>query len=135
MRLAEGVLVLVAGLAIGCGGANQGSGISYEAGVSASLSLNANLSAAQVSTFPSDVRSGWAVAYDPAVPAGCDAGGLVAGPGHAPIGERPCKAYLLERRKTTWFLRSVGHPGSLEVPGGVPDDLGHPERLKYLGSP
>ena len=134
MRIVIVSLGVSALLLLGCGDQNRGSGVSYAGGVSASLSANANLSAAQISTFQSDVRSRWAVAYDPAVPAGCVPGGLRPGVQHPPIAERPCKAYLLERLKTTWHLRAVGHPGQIDVPKNAPADLGDPDRLKYLGS-
>ena len=97
-------------------------------------SANANPSSAQSSTFKADVRSRWAAAYDPAVPPGCSPGGLGTGAGAPPLGERPCKVYVLERMKTTWFLRAVGFPGQVAVPEGTPSDLGHPDRLAYLGS-
>ncbi|MCO4768480.1 MAG: hypothetical protein KDA24_00510 [Deltaproteobacteria bacterium] len=102
--------------------------------MSASLSANAGLSQAQVSTFHADVRSKWAVAYDPAVPPGCAPGGLGTGTQAPPIAERPCKAFVLERLKTSWLLRAVGTPGQLSLPESTPTDLGHPDRLSYLGS-
>lgn len=111
-----------------CGAANQGGGVAHKSAVSAALSTSAGLSDAQVSTFQVEVRSTWAVAYDPAVPAGCVPGGL-----QTKLAERPCRAYLLQRVKTTWKLRAVGHPGAIDLPGGVPDDLGSPDRLSYLG--
>ena len=129
------VILVVVGLALaGCGRGLSDSGVSYSAGVIASLSANANLSSAQSSTFKADVRSRWAAAYDPAVPPGCSPGGLGTGAGAPPLGERPCKVYVLERMKTTWFLRAVGFPGQVAVPEGTPSDLGHPDRLAYLGS-
>ncbi len=129
------IILGIAGLALaGCGRGSSSSNVSYSAGVMASLSANANLSSAQSSTFQADVRSGWAAAYDPAVPPGCSPGGLGTGTAAPPIGERPCKVYVLERMKTTWFLRAVGTPGQVAVPEGMPPDLGHPDRLVYLGS-
>ncbi len=115
--------------ALGCAGSNHGSGVAHSVAVAGALSASANLSQSQVATFQADVRSSWAVAYDPAVPAGCVPGGVA-----APVGERPCRAYLLQRLKTTWTLRSVGTPGSMDVPAHVPADLGAPDRLVYLGS-
>lgn len=115
-------------LALGCP-SNQGSGVSHHAAASLALSAGANLSQAQVSTFQAEVRSSWAVAYDPAVPAGCTPGGL-----QSAVGERPCRAYVLERIKTAWKLRAVGVPGSMDLPAGVPGDLGLPENLQYLGN-
>ncbi len=115
-------------LGLGCSG-NQGSGVAHSTAASLALSAGANLSQDQVSTFQADVRSSWAVAYDPAAPAGCVPGGLASA-----LSERPCRAYVLERVKTTWSLRSVGAPGSIDLPEGVPVDLGSPEKLKYLGN-
>ncbi len=115
-------------LGSGCSG-NQGSGVSHSTAASLALSAAANLSQDQVSTFQAEVRSSWAVAYDPAVPAGCVPGGL-----ETALSERPCRAYVLERVKMTWQLRSVGVPGDLDLPAGVPADLGSPERLTYLGN-
>jgi hypothetical protein len=121
------VAALLCVLGSACSG-NQGSGVSHDAAASLALSAAANLSPEQVATFQADVRSSWAVAYDPAVPAGCVPGGL-----ESAIGERPCRAYILERVKMTWTLRAVGEPGSIDLPAGVPTDLGAPGRLRYFG--
>lgn len=129
------VTLLALGFTLGCGPSNQGSGPSYASGVMASLAANANLSQAQVSTFQADVRSKWAVAYDPAVPPGCTPGGVGDGVSAAAIGDRPCKAFVLERLKTAWMLRAVGTPGQMALPEGLPKDLGDPGRLRYLGGP
>jgi|GEM_PF-1755813 len=128
--------VLVASLLLvaGCGTSNQGSGVSHTSGVIASLTANANISHAQLATFHADVRSKWAVAYDPAIPAGCVPGGIEAGVGSPPVAQRPCKVYVLERLKMTWMLRAVGTPGQMTRPSGAPSDLGHPDRLQYLGA-
>lgn len=135
IRRGTAATLLALALSLGCGATNQGSGPSYASGVMASLATNANLSQAQVSTFQADVRSRWAVAYDPAVPPGCTPGGLGEGVSASAIGERPCKAFVLERLKTVWKLRAVGTPGQLALPEGVPGDLGDPRRLRYLGGP
>ena len=85
----------------------------------------------QVHTFSSQQGDAWAVAYDPAVPAGCMPGGLSNDtPGGIP--ERPCFAYLLHRRKSTWELKAKGYPGELSLPQGVPTKLGEKEKLAYL---
>lgn len=121
-------LALFALLLAGCSGANQGSGATHKAGVIAALAAGGGISDAQLSTFQADVRASWAIAYDPAVPAGCTPGGVTEA-----FGERPCHAYLLQRLKTTWKLRAVGAPGSFTTPEGVPADLGAPDKLSYLG--
>lgn len=113
----------------GCSAANQGSGVSHRSAISAALVTSVGISDAQVSTFHAEVRSSWAVAYDPAVPAGCVPGGL-----QTPAGERPCRVYVLQRVKTTWTLRAVGHPGAMDVPDGAPTDLGAPDHLSWLGT-
>jgi len=135
IRRGTTTILLIAGLGLGCAGSNQGSGASYASGVMASLATNANLSHAQVSTFQADVRSKWAVAYDPAVPPGCTPGGVGDGVSASAIGERPCKVFVLERLKTAWTLRAVGTPGQVALPEGMPADLGDPRRLRYLGGP
>lgn len=127
-RALSHVVALLLLLVAGCNGPNQGSGVAHSSAVAAALSTSANLSHAQVSTFHAEVRSGWAVAYDPAVPAGCAPGGL-----GVAAGERPCRAYVLQRVKMTWKLRAVGVPGALSLPEGVPADLGAPDQLTYLG--
>ena len=85
----------------------------------------------QVHTFSSQHGDSWAVAYDPAVPAGCEPGGLSNNtPGGLP--ERPCFAYVLQRRKNTWELKAKGHPGQLRLPEGVPPKLGEKSKLEFL---
>ena len=124
--------LVVALVGAGCPVSNQGSGVGHAAGVIGALGSAANLSADLLSTFQADVRSEWAVAYDPAAPPGCVAGGLRTAAGAAPP-VRPCRAYLLERVNLTWTLRAVGMPGAIEVPRNAPSDLGDPARLGYLG--
>ena len=83
----------------------------------------------QIRTFAADVRAGWAVAYDPADPPGCNPGGLIGG-GAAP--SKACTAYLLQRSRTRWEVVSKGIPGSLPIPDGVPEGLGQASRLSWL---
>ena len=125
--------VLLAAGAAACSGSNRGSGASHAAGVSGALVSGANLSSDLVATFQADVRGDWAIVYDPAAPPGCAPGGLAASAGAPPIAARPCRAYVLERQNMMWLLRTMGVPGSVELPANVPLDLGDPTRLTYLG--
>ena len=85
----------------------------------------------QVHTFSAHLGDTWAVAYDPAVPAGCTPGGLTNNtPGGLP--ERPCFVYVMHRRKSTWELKAKGHPGGLTLPADVPQKLGDRSKLEYL---
>jgi hypothetical protein len=86
----------------------------------------------QAATFQGDIRSAWAIAYDPADPPGCSPGGLWSTEGGPSLPERPCTAYVLVRRKSRWAVIAAGQPGSFVPPERAPADLGNPSRLVYL---
>ena len=115
------ILVLVAAgcLAAACP-ANQAADASVRAAVAQGLiaSEGARITLDQVHTFSAHLGDTWAVAYDPAVPAGCTPGGLSsATPGGLPA--KPCYAYVLHRQKNTWKLHAKGYPGGLTLDDGV----------------
>ncbi len=118
-------------LAAGCP-ANIEAEASVRSAVAAGLiASEGKLTLDQVHTFSAHLGDSWAVAYDPAVPAGCEPGGLTNNtPGGIP--ERPCFVYVLHRRKSTWELKAKGYPGALQLPSGVPEKLGDKGKLEYL---
>jgi len=86
----------------------------------------------QAATFQGDIRGYWAIAYDPADPPGCTAGGLWGLKNSPTVPERPCTAYVLIRRKSRWAVTAAGKPGTFVPPELSPKDLGNPSRLVYL---
>jgi hypothetical protein len=90
------------------------------------------ISTRQAATFQGDIRGSWAIAYDPADPPGCAAGGLWTLKGAPTVPERPCMAYVLIRRKSRWAVIAAGRPGSFVPPELAPKGLGNPSRLVYL---
>lgn len=130
-RFARFSLVAVALWSFGCPESPDAM-VSIRSAVAAGLDASeGRLTLDQIHSFPADLGDTWAVAYDPAVPAGCEPGGLTNNtPGGIP--DRPCYAYLLHRRKSTWELRSKGYPGELKVPDEAPQKLGDRKRLAFL---
>jgi hypothetical protein len=124
--------VIGGALSAGCP-AGAGAQASVRAAVAAGLiaAEGNRLTLDQVHTFWTHQGDSWAVAYDPAIPAGCNPGGLTNDtPGGIP--DRPCFAYVLHRRKSTWELKAKGYPGDLDLPDGVPIKLGDRAKLAYL---
>ena len=129
--------IILALAAIGCAAtacpANSAADASVRAAIAQGLiaSEGSRLTLDQVHSFSAHLGDTWAVAYDPAVPAGCAPGGLsTATPGGVPA--KPCFAYVLHRRKSTWELSSKGYPGQLALDNGVPVGLGDKGKLEYL---
>lgn len=92
------------------------------------------LSADEIRTFSADVRGRWAVAYDPASPPGCTAGGLWGPPKGPPLPAQPCGAYVLVQEKNRWRLVVHGVPGAFTPPDDAPTSLGekHGADLPFL---
>ena len=86
----------------------------------------------QARMFRVDIQSGWAVAYDPADPPGCEPGGLWDAPEGAPVPAKPCVCWVLVRRKNQWNISAHGLPGTFAPPRESPKDLGDPDRLVFL---
>ena len=114
----------------GCGTADSSS---IRAAVAAGLVAGPDApGAAQTRMFKADIRSGWAVAYDPASPPGCEPGGLWGEPDGPALPEAPCTTWVLVRRKNRWMVSAHGRVGSFDPPAESPKDLGDPTRLVYL---
>ena len=90
------------------------------------------ITVAQATTYKADIRSSWTIAYDPARPPACIPGGLWGDSSGPPTPDRPCNAFVLERRKNRWVVVASGVIGSFVPPSGAPVSLGEPSRLQYL---
>lgn len=90
------------------------------------------ITVAEATTYRADIQSSWAVAYDPARPPACVPGGLWGDSSGPPTPDRPCNAFVLERRKSRWVVVASGLVGSFVPPSGAPVSLGEPSRLQYL---
>jgi hypothetical protein len=86
----------------------------------------------QASMFRADIRAGWAIAYDPADPPGCEPGGLWDAPEGSAVPANPCTCWVMVRRKNQWIVSSHGLPGTFAPSQESPKDLGDPDRLVYL---
>ena len=129
-----GVALLLLLLAASSCGRSGGESTSVRTAVIAGLvaSGGGGITTSQAATFEGDIRSRWAIAYDPADPPGCTPGSLWGAPDGPPIPEQPCGCYVLVRRKSRWAVSASGRPGSLVPPEDAPADLGDPARLIYL---
>jgi hypothetical protein len=122
------------GLLIGCGGGSQGESSAVRAAVVSGLVAHTdNVSLQQATTFQVEIQGTWAIAYDPADPPGCTAGGLWGAPDGPAIAASPCTAFVLTRRKARWTVLGSGPPGTFDPPKGAPKLLGDPTKLIYLG--
>ncbi len=125
------VAAVASSLASGCPNSVEAESSVRSAVAAGLIAHEGKLTLDQVHTFSAHLGDTWAVAYDPAVPAGCAPGGLTNNtPGGIP--DRPCYVYLLHRRKSTWELKAKGYPGTLALPDGVPEKLGDKGKLDYL---
>ena len=115
-----------------CSGAGGETASVRSAVVSGLIASQDGLTQAQVHTFKADVQGTWAMAYDPAAPPGCTAGGLWGAPDGPAITEPACLGYLLVRRKSRWAVAASGIPGTFVPPKDAPKGIGDPSRLLYL---
>ncbi len=91
------------------------------------------ISLQQATTFKGEIHGLWAIVYDLAEPPGCSAGGLWGAPDGPAVPEKPCKAFVLMRRKSRWTVLSSGIPGSFVPPEEAPKALGDTDNLAYMG--